>query len=104
MLPFATRCSRQEPSWLVTPPDVEQSQVRDTSQKLQDVIVAAKPNLSDTESRELEQLLTEYRVIIAMNTDDYGWTDSVQPYRYGRGSTDSLTPEEAPPSGIDVNR
>jgi hypothetical protein len=44
----------------VTPTDVEQPQVQDTALKLQDVIVAAKPNLRDAESRELEELNTEY--------------------------------------------
>jgi hypothetical protein len=38
------------------------------------VIAAAKPNLSDAESQELEEL-TEYRDIFAMKRDDYGWTD-----------------------------
>jgi hypothetical protein len=35
---------------LVTPPDVEQPHVWDTTPKLQDMIAAAKPNLSDAES------------------------------------------------------
>jgi hypothetical protein len=33
----------------MTSPDVAQPQVRDTTPKLQDVIPAAKPNLSDTD-------------------------------------------------------
>jgi hypothetical protein len=41
------------------------------SPKLQDVIAAAKPNLGDAESHELEKVLTEYRDIFAMDTDDY---------------------------------
>jgi hypothetical protein len=36
-----------ESDMLVTPPSVEQSQVRDTTPKLQDMIAAAKPNLSN---------------------------------------------------------
>jgi hypothetical protein len=59
---------------LMVPPDVEQPQVRDTTSKLQDVIAAAKPNLSNAESQELEQL-TEYRDIFAMDSDDYGRTN-----------------------------
>jgi hypothetical protein len=31
------------------PPNVEQTQVRDTTPKLQDVIAAAEPSLSDAE-------------------------------------------------------
>jgi hypothetical protein len=43
---------------LVTPTDVEQPQVQDTALKLQDVIVAAKPNLLDAESQELDRQYT----------------------------------------------
>jgi hypothetical protein len=39
------------------------------------VIVAARPNLSDDESQELEELLTEYGDIRAMKGDDYGRAD-----------------------------
>jgi hypothetical protein len=39
-----------EPVTLVTPHDVEQSQVRDIAPKLQDVIAAVKLNLGDAES------------------------------------------------------
>jgi hypothetical protein len=41
------------------------------------MIVAARPNLSDAEVRELEELLTEYGDIFAMKSDDYGWIDRV---------------------------
>jgi hypothetical protein len=37
---------------------------------LQDVIAAVKPNLSDTESRDLEELLTKYGNIFALDSDD----------------------------------
>jgi hypothetical protein len=63
MLLVSTRSLQKDPlahSELVTPvnaPDVEQ--VRDTTPKLQDVVAAARPNLSDTESRELDELLNE---------------------------------------------
>jgi hypothetical protein len=87
-----------EPVTLVTPPDVEEAQVRNTIPKLQNVIEAAKANLSDAEVRELEGLLTEYGNIFAMDSDDYGRTDRVCHRRYGRGLTDSPTPEEAPSS------
>jgi hypothetical protein len=81
-----------EPVTLVIPPDVELPQVRDTTLKLQDVIAATKPNLSGAESRELEELLTAYGEILSIKSDDYGWTDSVPPYRYGRGPTDPPAP------------
>jgi hypothetical protein len=38
------------------------------------MIEAARPNLRDAESREMEELLTEYRDILAKNSDDL-WTD-----------------------------
>jgi hypothetical protein len=66
-----------EPVMLMTPPDIEQLQVQATTLKLQDVTVAAKPNLSDGKSRELKELLTEYGDIFAIKSDDYGWTDKV---------------------------
>jgi hypothetical protein len=69
-----------EPVTLVTSPDVEQPQVRDTTPKLQDVIAAIRPNLSDAGSQVLEEL-TEHGDIFAMESDTYG-----------RGPTDSPTP------------
>jgi hypothetical protein len=36
-----------------------------------------KPNMSDGESQELEELLTEYGDIFAMDSDDYEQTDRV---------------------------
>jgi hypothetical protein len=44
---------------------------------LKDVIVAARTNLSDAESQELEEHLNEYRDIFAMKSDGCGWTDRV---------------------------
>jgi hypothetical protein len=55
---------------------VEQPQVHDTTLKLQDVISVAKPNLSDAESRELEEL-TEHLGIFAMDSEDCRRTDKV---------------------------
>jgi hypothetical protein len=40
--------------------------------------------------------LTEYGDIFSMKSDDCGWTDSVPPYRYAGGPTDSPTSEETP--------
>jgi hypothetical protein len=41
------------------------------------MITAARPNLRDAESHELEELLTKYGDIFATKGDDYGWTDRV---------------------------
>jgi hypothetical protein len=66
-----------EPVTLVTTPDVEQPKVLDSTPKLLDVIATAKHNLSDAESWELEELLTEYGDIFDMDSDDYGRTERV---------------------------
>jgi hypothetical protein len=47
---------------LVSTPDVQQSHVQGITPKLQDVMVAARLNLCDPDSRDLEDLLTEYGV------------------------------------------
>lgn len=57
--------------------DAEQLQVQDKSQEFQDVITAARPNLSDAESQELEELFTEYGDIFVMKSDNYERTDQV---------------------------
>jgi hypothetical protein len=49
--------------------------VKDTTPKLQEVIAAVKPNLSDAESWDLEEFLTEYEDIFVMDSVDYGRTD-----------------------------
>jgi hypothetical protein len=54
-----------EPVTLVTPPYVEQPHVRVTTRKLQDVIAETRPDLSDIESQEVEELLTKYGDIFA---------------------------------------
>jgi hypothetical protein len=45
--------------------------------KLQDVITDIKPNLSDAESQELDEHLTEYGDIFALDSNDYRQTDKV---------------------------
>jgi hypothetical protein len=62
---------------LVTLPDAEQPQVRDPSSKLQDVITAVRPHLSNREFQELKELLTKYEDIFAGNREDYGQTNKV---------------------------
>jgi hypothetical protein len=60
-----TRSSLEDLLWhteavtLVTPPDVGQHQAQDLSSKLEDVIKAAKPHLTNGEFQELNELLTE---------------------------------------------
>jgi hypothetical protein len=52
----------------VTPPDVEQSQSQDPSSKLQDVIAAVRPHLTNGEFQELEEIPAEYKDIISGDT------------------------------------
>jgi hypothetical protein len=57
MLSAATRSSRKDyRGTLLNPPNVEQPQVQYTTSNLQDAIVTANKNLSDAETRELEEL------------------------------------------------
>jgi hypothetical protein len=56
----------------VTPPDVGQPQAQDSSSKLEDVIAAAKPHITNGELRELEELLTEYEDILLGITKTMG--------------------------------
>jgi hypothetical protein len=51
----------------MTPPDLEQSLFRNNTVNLQAGRMAStRSNLSDAESRELEDLLIEYRAIVAL--------------------------------------
>jgi hypothetical protein len=59
---------------LVTPPDLGQPQAQDSSSKLEDVIAAAKPHLTNGEFQELEEL-TEYENIFSGDNKDYGRTN-----------------------------
>jgi hypothetical protein len=52
--------ARCEPVALVTQPDVAAPQDQDTSPNLQDMIVAARPNLGDEAIRKLENLISAY--------------------------------------------
>jgi hypothetical protein len=51
-------------------------------------MAAARPNLSDAESREMEELLTEYGDSFALKSFDYGRTDRV----YHRKDTGGARP------------
>jgi hypothetical protein len=57
------------------------------------MIAAARPNLSAAESRELEELLTEYGDIFAVRSDDCGRTDRV----YHRTDKGEARPIRKPP-------
>jgi hypothetical protein len=63
-----------------------------TTPKLQDVILVARPNLSSGEFQELQEL-TEYRDIFAMDSDDYGRTNGV----YHHVDTGQVRPIHQPP-------
>jgi hypothetical protein len=62
------------------------------------VIAVVKPNLSDTESRELEEPLTEYGDIFAIGSDAYRRTDRV----YHRIDTGKVRPICHPPRRLSV--
>jgi hypothetical protein len=80
---------------LVASHEVEQPQVKETMPKSQDVIAEAMPNLSDTESQELEEL-TEYGDFFAMNSNDYERTDLV----YHHTGTGEACPNCQPPKRL----
>jgi hypothetical protein len=69
-----TRC---EPIALVTQHDAAAPQDQDNSPNLQDMIVAARPNLGDGEIRELEDLITKYEEVFAAQSGDCGRIDRV---------------------------
>jgi hypothetical protein len=54
---------------VVAPLDAEASLVHKTDPLLQDVIAAARQNLSDEEIRELEELITEYEEMLHNNSE-----------------------------------
>jgi hypothetical protein len=66
-----------EPVTLVTSPDLDHRQAPESSSKVQEVIEAARSNLSGGEFQELEDLITEYEDIFASGSEDYGRTDRV---------------------------
>jgi hypothetical protein len=65
-----------EPGTVVTLPEVGQPQAQGLSSKLEDIITAARPHLTNAEFRELEEL-TEYEDIFAGDNEDYGRTNKV---------------------------
>jgi hypothetical protein len=60
-----------KPLMLVTPLDAEAPIAQTTTPHLQDVIAAARPNITDKEIRELEELITEYEDTFVMNGSAY---------------------------------
>jgi hypothetical protein len=85
-----------QPVTLVTPPDLGQHHAQDLSSKLEDVIAAAKPHLTNGEFQELNELLTEYEDILARYDEDYGRTNKV----YHRIDTGDARPIRQPPRRI----
>jgi hypothetical protein len=61
-----------EPVTLVTTHNLEQPRTRNSSLKLQDVITAARPNLSKGDCKELEELLVQHEDIFAVDSEDIG--------------------------------
>jgi hypothetical protein len=72
---------------------LEQPQAQDSSLKLQDVTEAARPHLSNRELQELEELLTEYEDIFAVDSDDHGQTNKM----YHQTDTGDAQPIRQPP-------
>jgi hypothetical protein len=56
---------------------LDHRQAPESSSKVQEVIEAARSNLSDGEFQELEDLTTDYEDIFATGSEDYGRTDRV---------------------------
>jgi hypothetical protein len=49
----------------------------DSSTKLQDITGTVRPHLSKEEFKDLEELLTEYKDIFAVDSEDHGRTNKV---------------------------
>jgi hypothetical protein len=92
--------ARCEPVALVTQPDAAAPQDQATSQNLQDMIEAARPNLGAEEIRELEDLVTEYEDVFAMQSGDYGRTNRV----YHRMNIGEARPIRQPPRRLLAKR
>jgi hypothetical protein len=69
---FLAHC---EPVTMVTPPSEGQPLTQDLGSKLEDR--ATRPQLTNGEFQELEELLTEYEYILAGANEDYGRTYKV---------------------------
>jgi hypothetical protein len=72
---------------------------RDLSSKLQDITEAAKPHLNNGEFQDLEELLTEYEDIFAVDSEDHGRTNKVH-RRIDTGDARPFrqTPRRLPPA------
>jgi hypothetical protein len=66
-----------DPVTLVTPLDAEAPLAQKTAPQLQDVIAAARTNLSNKEIQELEELITQYGDAFVMKGSDYGQSNKV---------------------------
>jgi hypothetical protein len=87
-----------EPVTLVNPPDMGEPQARDLSSKLQDITEAAGPQLSNGEFQDLEEILTEYEDIFAVDSEDHGRTNKL----YYRIDTGDARPIHQPPRRLSL--
>jgi hypothetical protein len=94
VLARGSHLAHSEPVTLVTPPDFDHRQAPESSSKVQEIIEAARSNLSHGEFQELVDLITEYEDIFASGREEYGRIDSVSSHRHERRPTDSSAPEE----------
>jgi hypothetical protein len=64
----------------VTPLNTVEPQTQEPAAQwvqLQDMIATARPNLSDTETWQLEELVAKYKGVFATNSSGYGQIDRV---------------------------
>jgi hypothetical protein len=59
------------------------------------MLAALRPNLSNEETQELDELITEYEDVYATENSDYGWTECTT-YRHWSRPDSSATHEYAP--------
>jgi hypothetical protein len=81
---------------LVTLPDGRQPQAQESSLKLEDVIAAAKPHLTNGEFRELVVLLTKYDEIFAGDNEDYGRANKPNKVYHRIDTGDALSIRQPP--------
>jgi hypothetical protein len=78
---------------MVTPPCGGQPETQDLGSKLDDIVTAARRQLTNAEIKGLEEL-TEYEDIFAEADEDYGRTNKVYHHKYGRRPNNSPATEE----------
>jgi hypothetical protein len=81
-----------EPVTLGTPPGATEAQMQETALQLEDVLAAARSNLSNERTKELEELITEYEDIF-VTSSDYGQNERL----YHRINIGNVRPSRQPP-------